>query len=375
MNRTLAPADYLVPSDQLPKAKSEPWMRHVLIWTIALTLLSTLGTAFGPMDETVAMTGEIRPAVYAYASPLNPGTLANIAVKEGDSVKAGDLLASLDTWALDRELSQLQADLTQARAEFARASAVADKVAAVPVPPDFFFSQLEVDKQRDLLAIQEDYLTRSEKLESLGAASPRDMMNLRMQLIASKALMDRYQQASDLASGTYGKAAIAEAEAQKAVAAARVTALEVREKQLEAERKRLEIRAAIDGIVTATAFIYPGAVVEPGQAIFKIAQQGEVVLRLHASEDRIASLQPGEKVRFRSRSNPDRLAPYAVATLVRITPERELTGSAPNAPKGDYLLDATVAKAPYPLPAGATVDAEVVLGSQPFYRRWFEKTR
>ena len=372
MNQNLAPEDYLVPSTRLPKAEPEPWMRSVLIWTLVLTLISLLATALGPMDETVSMRGEIRPAVYAYAAPLSQGVLASIAVDEGDAVKAGDLLAKLDDWSLERDYAQVSAELTQARAEFARAEAFALKTAAVPVSSEFFFSDLEVGKQRDLIAIQEDYLSRSEKLEALGAASPRDMMNLRMQFIASKALLERYQQASALAAGSYGKAAIAEAEAQRDVASAKVAALETRLKGIESERARLEIRTPIDGIISATAFIYPGADVKPGIALFKIAQPGTVKLRLHASEDRIASLKPGEKVRFRSLSNPDRLAPFAVATLTKITPERELTGTDPDAPKGDYLLDASIEKAPYPLPPGAAVEAEVVLGSLPFYRHWFQ---
>ena len=149
--------------------------------------------------------------------------------------------------------------------------------------------------------------------------------------------------------------------------------LETRQKGLEAERARLEIHAPMAGVVSSTAFIYPGVAVEPGQALFKIAQPGEVSVRLYATEDRIGSLKPGQKVRFRARSNPDRLAAYAVAHLVRITPERQLTEGAPDGQQGDYLVDVAVDSTPYPLPAGATVDAEVVLGSQPFFRSWFLK--
>jgi multidrug resistance efflux pump len=193
-----------------------------------------------------------------------------------------------------------------------------------------------------------------------------------MQFIASKALLERYQQAAALTTGSYGEAAVEEANALRAVAEAKVATLETKLKSLQGERARLELRAPIDGLISATAFIYSGAEVKPGVALFKIAQPGAVTLRLRASEDRIASLKPGEKVRFRSMSNPDRLAPFAVATLTHITPERELTGTDPDAPKGDYLIEASVDKAPYPLPPGAAVEAEVVLGSLPFYRHWFQ---
>ena len=346
-------------------------MRSVLIWTVVVTFVALVGTALGPMDETVAMRGEVRPSVYSYVMPLTRGTLARIAVRPGDTVAIGDLLATLDGWSVERDLAQNAADLAEARAELSRAAASAKKTAAVPVPSEFLFSPEEVAKQRDLLAIQKEHLARIEKLESLGSASTLEVMNLRMQVIASESLLARDEHAAALAAGDYGKSAVAEARAQSAVAGARVGVLETRQKGLEAERARLEIHAPMGGVVSSTAYIYPGGAVEPGQALFKIAQPGKVYVCLRATEDRIGSLKPGQKVRFRARSNPDRLAAYAVGHVVRITPERQLTDIIPDDQKGDYLVDIAVDSAPYQLPAGATVDAEVVLGSQPFFRSWF----
>ena len=40
---------------------------------------------------------------------------------------------------------------------------------------------------------------------------------------------------------------------------------------------------------------------------------------------------------------------------------------------GNYIVEAAVDSAPYPLPPGVTVDAEVVLGSLPLYRSIIQK--
>jgi multidrug resistance efflux pump len=346
-------------------------MSRILILAGALSFITALAVIFGPMHETVSMTGEIRPAAFAYASPLTAGTVKQIFMREGDPVTAGALLASLDDWAINRDLAQIDADLQQARAEFARAEAAASKTAAVPVPSEFLFSGREVEKQRDLLALQREHLLRTEKLQQLGSASAVDLMTLRMQLLASEALLARHERASELTDGAYGESAIAEAKAAHSVAGAKVASLETRRKGLEAERARLEIRAPRDGVVTATATLYPGAAVEPGQTLFKIADTGNVVLRLRATEDRIGALRAGQAVRFRARSDPDRLAPYSTARLTRVTLDRALTRSLDNDQPGSYWVDATIEKTARELPPGAGVDAEVMLSTQPLYRRWF----
>ncbi|MBC8011527.1 MAG: HlyD family efflux transporter periplasmic adaptor subunit [Burkholderiales bacterium] len=372
MNPPLAPADYLVPADQLPRARAAAWMSRILVLTGALSLLTTVAVVFGPMHETVPMSGEIRPAAYTYASPLSAGTVKQIFIKESDPVVTGTLLATLDNWSITRDLAQLTADLDQARAEFTRVEATSRKTTAVPVPSEFLFSAREVEKQRDLLVLQREHLDRTEKLERQGSASSVDVMNLRMQLLASEALLARYERAADLTAGAYGQSAVAEAKAAHAVAAAKVASLETRRSGLEAERARLEIRAPRDGVVTATATLYPGLAVTPGQALFKIAASGDVVLRLRATEDRIGSLRPGQLVRFRARSDPDRLSPYSTARLTRVAPDRALTSSLETDQPGDYLVDAVVETTARPLPSGANVDAEVVLSTQPLYRRWFQ---
>jgi multidrug resistance efflux pump len=366
----LAPADYLVPAARLPRAHAAPWMRRALVATALLSVVAALGVALGPMSETVPVSGEIRPAGFVYASPATEGLLAKVSVSEGDAVSEGQLLATLDDWALARELRQLDAELETARAELLRAEAAARRSAAVPVGGEFIFSAREAEKQRELLALQRHHLANTEKLASLGSASSVDVLNLRMQVLASEALLARHERAAELAAGDYGRSALAEAEAARDSAAARVRVLEIRRRGLEEERERLAVRAPRAGVVTATARLYPGLAVHPGDALFKIAEPGPAVLRLRAGEDRISELRPGQIVRFRPRSNPDRLAPYATAVLVSITPDRELDGDRASG-SGDYLIDAGELSAPYPLPPGARVAAEIVLSERPFFRRWF----
>lgn len=60
----------------------------------------------GSVVETVSVTGELVPVAYADLSFKGIGMLDAVFVKEGDTVKAGDKIASIDRTALQSQLSE-----------------------------------------------------------------------------------------------------------------------------------------------------------------------------------------------------------------------------------------------------------------------------
>ncbi len=69
----------------------------------------------GDMTATVSATGNIQPEADVRVVFQSTGTVAEVAVKIGDRVKKGDVLAKLDTIDLDLALLQSQASLEQAQ--------------------------------------------------------------------------------------------------------------------------------------------------------------------------------------------------------------------------------------------------------------------
>lgn len=59
----------------------------------------------GSVAQTVSVTGRLAPTVYADLSFLKSGSVDRISVKEGDTVKAGQTVASLDDSVLRSELT------------------------------------------------------------------------------------------------------------------------------------------------------------------------------------------------------------------------------------------------------------------------------
>jgi Multidrug resistance efflux pump len=372
-NSPLCTDNYRAPLADLRRAKPPRWMRNSILWGSVLTVAVTVLTLLSPMDEYVTAPGVVRPADYTYVFSRAPGLIESIDILDGERVTKGQVLAKLDGWEIRKQLTQIDGEIAQTEAELAMVQATARKVSAAPVPPEFLFSEVEMERQKEIQTLQQDYLRRLSELQKSGAASTTETLNLRLQLIASESLLKRSQQAYELFKGDYGAAAQAEALEREHMIRARLSALRAKRDLALADLKRLEIVAPVDGVILATARRFPGEKIETGTALFKIADDTRTELRLFASEDRVNLIQPGQLVRFRANNNPDRLAPLGIGRVTRVARDRDLSTSEDTSTTSTYRVTVEIEKEPYPLAVGATVEAEIVLERRPFWRLLFLK--
>lgn len=371
----LCSAEYRMGLDELRRAQPPRWMRLGMIWACGVAVVLGVICFLSPMDEYVMAPGEVRPADYAYVFSRATGFLESIEIQEGQSVTKGQILARMDGWEIRKQIAEIDGQIAEAEPELALARATVRKVAAAPVPAEFLFSAVEIERQKEIQTLQNDYLARLKQLEKSGAASSVETMNLRLQLIASESVLKRSQQANDLFHGDYGAATLAEADQRERMIAARLAALKSKKESALKDLQRQEIVAPEDGVILATAPHFPGEKIEAGTALFKITDEEKTQLRLYASEDRIDRIEPGQLVRFRSNNNPDRLAPLATGRVLRVAKDRDLEtpGEAATSP-GTYRVQVEIENVPYPLAVGATVAAEIVIAKRPFWRLLFMKS-
>jgi multidrug resistance efflux pump len=296
--------------------------------------------------------------------------VAEVVVHAGQEVRAGDVLARLDTFDLDRERGEIRAGLAQSEADRAMAAADLAAVREAPLPPELLFQARTLPRQREAVAMRRDVLARLESLVERQSVSVLELTRERLAVQELELAVERSAQADGLLAGEYAKAQIAAAEARLRAAAARGAALSARTVELERELDRRVVRAPADGIVVARSVRFPGEKVEIGSALFKIAHGPATRLRLYASEDRVDRMKPGMAVRFRPRSDPDRLRPYSLGRIVSVALDRELAGERVegDGTSGSYGIDVEVERAESDLPLGAAVDAEIVLGEKAFWR-------
>ncbi len=169
------------------------------------------------------------------------GTLTNVAVHEGDHVKRGQVLATLDTEGARLAVSAAHADLAQAKAQVALYSA-------------------ELATAR----------TRAERLAAAAAAGAGD------------------RQSADDARGAVAQL---RAELEGTRAAASTAEVKLRETRLALERRTL--RAPVAGtVVRMTASV--GASVSPQSgALFTLLPQRPLIVRAELSEMYVGAVHPG----------------------------------------------------------------------------------
>jgi HlyD family secretion protein len=358
--------------EELPPVTAPRWMARGMWFSVIGVALFTVIILISPMEEMVTAGGMVRAGDYTLVFSKEQGLLESIEVRDGETVVPGQVLARLESWDVERALGRLDAAMSEAEIELELARSTARKIAAVPAPSEFLFSGVEVERQREIQSLQQDYLRRLEDLEKSGAASGVELLNLRLQLIATEAMLKRSEQAQELLEGEFGQATADEAVERVRLLEARLAALKKEQTFLQSELERLIVRAPREGTILAISRVFVGERIDSGAALFKISHGAQTEVRLYASEDRIDRIQPGQTVRFRANNNPDRLAPMATGRVVEVAQDLELSPDDPDVNQSgrrqSYRVKVEVENEPYPLAVGVTVQAEIILGRRPFWQ-------
>ncbi|MFN3680178.1 efflux RND transporter periplasmic adaptor subunit [Thermosynechococcus sp.] len=246
---------------------SSPW-RSLVIGMIAAGLIGSGGLLWwrsrqSPLDldrytvpvqdsrdlvARIAATGKVVPVQTVNISPKRAGLLAALYVEQGDRVKAGQIIARMDS-------RDEQAQLAQAQANLAEAIARRDRVLAGNRAEEIAQAAAQVRAAASRVQLAEERLKRNEFLAAEGAI-PRDTLDeLRANRDSAIASLNEAQKRLQLLQRGSRSEEIRQAEAGVAAAQA----------QVEAARAALEdtiIRAPFTGIITQK-YANPGAFVTP----------------------------------------------------------------------------------------------------------------
>ncbi len=204
--------------------------------------------------------GTVKSQLSATLSSKLMGVIQAFRVKEGDRVKAGDLLVQLDERQVAAQLKQAQAALAEARQ--AEAGAVSARTAA------------EAGAQRALLS----YRRNRTLLE--GEAITRE---------AFETVETQHKQA---------QAALSRAQAMVAAAQFRISQAQAAVKAATVARKDAQIVAPFDGKVTAK-LADAGALAAPGTPLLTLEREGGYRIDLVVPEAYIQSIRTGQSVDVR----------------------------------------------------------------------------
>lgn len=295
------------------------------------------------------------------------GVVASIAVTEGQPVKAGDLLLTLDGSLLASELAIVEGQLFETRARRARLEAERDDAPTVTIPPDLagiaatradVAEQVEgqlrlFEARRDTLARQTEQLARRKEqtaaqidgIDAQSKALQTQLDLIRAELADQQALLEKgLAQSSRVLALEREQANLlgrsGELAAERAQAEGRITETDLEVLRLAAARReeastllrdigsaeielterrralleriaRLEVRAPVAGIILGLAVTTPRAVIRPADPILYIVPQDRpLVIAARIAPIHVDEVHVGQSVRvtlpaFSSRTTPE----------------------------------------------------------------------
>jgi HlyD family secretion protein len=301
----------------------------------------------------ISANGTVQPERSINVSPKNSGILNRLLVKEGDTVKQGQIIAYMGDSNLQGQLTQAKGQVAQAEAnlqkllagnrpqDIAQAQAVLEQneaslqqLLAGNRPQDIAQAQARLQDAQATLNQKEDDLRRNQQLYEAGAISLQTVNQARTARDSAQAQVRVAQQALDLQKAGSRPQEIEQARAKvkqqeqavsllKAgnrpedidVARAQVTSAKGVLQNIQAQINDTVIRAPFDGVVTKK-FSDPGAFVTPTTAasaekgatsssILTLASTNQVVANL--SENNVAQIRLGQKVTIKADAYPGKM--------------------------------------------------------------------
>lgn len=387
MNAPLTPPTGGVPL-QLPGPAAEPLERR---WNASKPMRIGLATlfvlvfglgawaAFASISGAVVASGRLKVETNRQVvQHLDGGIVAEILVKEGDVVQAGDVLIRLDATRLNAELAIIESQLFEVMARIGRLQAE-QTGAAEPLFDDELLREAAareevaqlVEGQRGLFHARRDTIRReTEQLrerqsqtreEIRGSVAQRDSLDQQLAFIEEE-LADQH---SLLERGLTQRSRVLSLEREKARLAGQIGALTAQAAQLEGriteieiqlvgreatrreeaitelrdlrsqeaelkERRlstkdvisRLDIRAPRTGVVLGLTVFTVGAVVQPAEPLmYVVPVDEELVVEARMEPQNIDQVYPGQPARLRFSAFNQRTTPEVGSVVLKVAPD------------------------------------------------------
>jgi len=242
-----------------------------LAWRAPQVNAVTLQAA--PLVQSIQFSARVATLSRVEVGSTLTARVAQVLVREGDTVRAGAALVQLEADELQATLAQQQASLAQAQARLKglRSSGRSQSQAAL------------AQAQANARAAQSD-LTRTRQLVAQGFLSPARLDDAERALAVAQAAQNAAS--AQLSANAEDGADLVQAQAQVALAQAAVQAAQARMAQT-------TLRAPADARVLARQ-VEPGQIVQPGRTLLALALIGPTQLKAQVDERYLAQLQTGQ---------------------------------------------------------------------------------
>lgn len=242
----------------------------------------------GVLTGTVGATGTVHANQSGTLTWQTSGTVSKVNYQFGDKVKAGDILASLNTTSLSQNIIMAEADLVTAQKALedlkqSQLAAANAELALVNAQNDY------EDRLQERTALNSKITSTTVKMTMFGPrikkvkrdATEKEINEADAKLAVATATMEDAQREWDRLKNGPDPRDIAAAEARVAAAQATINLQ--------------QIAAPFDGTITENP-VKPGDVVNAGNEAFRLDDLSSLLVDVEVSEVDINSVKPGQDV-------------------------------------------------------------------------------
>jgi len=275
-----------------PGVSARPWIASRATWIVAAAGAAVI-LAFVPVDLKVRGAFRALPRQNADARALVGGIVSEVAVQEGQTVRAGDVIARLSPDDLDAGAGVLDAQIDQCRAKL-------KLLLAGPRPEDVKVAAAALKTAEGHVPFARDRLEMNRKLVAGGIISRQE---LKLSEEAAVTAQHEVDEARERLRAVSTGARPAEIDAVRS----ELAALEVQRRAVSDQREKLDIRSPASGVVATPALVLHDLLhrhVDPGDLVAKVYDERTLTAEIEVSEQDIADVQVGQPVELRARAQP-----------------------------------------------------------------------
>ena len=232
----------------------------------------------GPIDLIVTADAVLYPVNQANVTSKISAPVRRVLVNRGDHVKAGQLLAELESRDLAASAEESKSQLDQAQSAY-------QTITGATVPEDRTKAEADVQADRQALDAAKKLYDNRVDLQKQGALAQKLVDDARVAMVQAQSQLDTAQRHLESVQQVTG------AEQRKA-AQAQVDAAKAHYNSAAVQVVYAEVRSPINGIV-ADRSIYPGETAAAGAPIVSIVDISQVVARANIPVKEAASVRVG----------------------------------------------------------------------------------
>ena len=302
-------------------------MRRILASCLALLLaLSSFGCGGQAQTDKAVEWGRADAKEIDVNSKV-AGRVVELLVKEGDEVKAGQVIARIDKRDLEAQKAQHEANIEAIQAQRVQAAAVTTMQSGTTTSALEQAQSAENKARADLALAEADY-QRFSDLVAEGAVS--------------RQVFDQYETKYNVAQATYQQAGAAVAQAQASLGQTAVnqanevaTARKLEQaqaalQQIEVSLDETEIKAPFDGVITEK-YVEEGSMISNGTPLVAVQDPSDNWVDIKVPETQLSRFALGQEITLVARDGETKVT----GTITDISKKAEFATQRATSERGD----------------------------------------